>query len=820
MNDAGWDHDQVPSGVTPFVWWAHRRGSLRALLGVALVVGLVGGLALASLAGARRTASTFAAYEDRNVLSHMAVNTFVPDLARVDAIAALPGVESSATYLGLDGYPVVDGEIIRDFRYTGLFGSYDGRFLTQDIATVVRGRLPRFDTADEIALTPGHAAHFGLDVGSEITYHFQTTDAEDSETVTDLGDTTYRVVGIVELPPVLVDENDIIQGAILPPAATAKRLDSFYYAWQGLRLDDGIGGIPALIERLKSDPSVNSLPPVVQRYDLTSAQVQRAVRPQAIALGLFGVAALIATLALGGQGIARLVNRWRTPTSLLRTLGVSRRSRVLLTSLDALLAIGTGCVLALVIAVAASPVAPVGAVRRVAPDTGFDVDATAALGGALLLAVLLTAGIVALAVEATRPTGRLRPVPPSRLANRAAAAGASAPVVVGVGFALHPGGPDQRGPVRGSLAAGAIALAAVVAAAVFGASLVHLITRPAEFGWVWDRMLIAEAGYGSLDRALVDEALAAEPDVTAASLVAFTDLPVGDVSVPAMGVEEVIPGIHFTINAGHAPASAGEIVLGALTMRTLHVGVGDRLTVTTPHGPKSLEVVGSMTFPTIGKGGADHPSLGRGALLTDDGLRALVSPGEACFESDEAICPQAMLLDLADAADDDAVVGRIIASDPDHTPGGTYEQPLSRGADIRNYDQMRRGPMALAALLAVSALAALGFALTSSVRSRRRELALLKALGVTRTGLQTTVLVQALVMAAVAVLVGVPLGLVAGRLAWRRFAESVGVPPFPTAPVVTLAAIAAGVLVACLLAGALPAAIAARTRVNEALRSE
>ena len=67
------------------------------MLGVALVVGLGGGLALASLAGARRTASTFTAYEHRNVLSHMAVNTFVPDLDRVNAIAALPGVESACS---------------------------------------------------------------------------------------------------------------------------------------------------------------------------------------------------------------------------------------------------------------------------------------------------------------------------------------------------------------------------------------------------------------------------------------------------------------------------------------------------------------------------------------------------------------------------------------------------------------------------------------------------------------------------------------------------------------------------------------------------
>ncbi len=119
----------VSSGATTttvFIWRANRRGKLRAILGVALVIGLIGGVALASLAGARRTASTFAAYERQNRLSHVAVNTFVPDLDRVRALAELPGVETSATWLGLDGYPVFDGEVIRDFRYTGVFGSYDG----------------------------------------------------------------------------------------------------------------------------------------------------------------------------------------------------------------------------------------------------------------------------------------------------------------------------------------------------------------------------------------------------------------------------------------------------------------------------------------------------------------------------------------------------------------------------------------------------------------------------------------------------------------------------------------------------------------------
>ncbi|MEJ7845233.1 MAG: FtsX-like permease family protein [Acidimicrobiales bacterium] len=808
------------TATTGFVWRAHRRGKVRTLLGAALVIGLLGGVALASLAGARRTASTFAAYERQNRLSHLAVNTFVPDLDRVNAIAELPGVDTSATWLGLDAYPVLDGEVIRDFRYTGVFGSYDGRFLTQDIATVVSGRLPRLDAVDEVVFTPGHAEFFGVGVGDEITYHYEGRPDDPREPSTDLGESTYRIVGIVELPPVLVDEYDIFEGAVLPPAATAERIDSFYYAWQGLRLEDGIDGIDPFIEQVVNDPRVNHLPPVLQRNDLIRAQVQRAVRPQAIALGLFGAAALVATLALGGQGVGRLVSRWRAPIAPLRAVGMARRQRILLASLDALVAVGVGAVLAAAVAVGLSPLAPVGAVRRLDPDGGFVVDATVTLGGAALLAVLLSMGAVAVAGRLTRPVGRAPVRRPAWLAQRAAAAGAPVPVVVGARFALYPG-PDERSTtVGGALAGGAIALGAIVAATVFGASLVSVISQPARFGWGWDHMLIAEGGYGALDPDLVDAALADEPDVTASTLVAFSDLQLGELTVPGMGVESVVPGIRFTINDGRAPEGPDEVALGSVTMGELGVRVGDQVPASTPEGTTMLEVVGSMTFPSIGIGGADHPSLGRGALLSDDGLRALVSPGQACYETEGALCSQAILLDVADGADADAVIQRIIARNPDNTPGGTYEQGVTRAADIRNYDQMRQGPLALAAVLAVAAIAGLVLTLVSSVKSRRRELALLKALGLARAELRATIRAQALVTALVAVVAGLPLGVVAGRLAWTRFAEGVGVPPSPVQPPVALALIVLVALAAGAIGSALPAALAARTPVNEALRAE
>src|SRR5205085_2510666 len=110
-------------------------------------------------------------------------------------------------------------------------------------------------------------------------------------------------------------------------------------------------------------------------------------------------------------------------------------------------------------------------------------------------------------------------------------------------------------------------------------------------------------------------------------------------------------------------------------------------------------------------------------------------------------------------------------------------QPVQRPAEIVNYRNLGTTPAVLDAALVVSAVVALGLTLASSVRRRRRDLALLKSFGFTHRRLASTVAWQASVTAAIGAVAGIPLGIALGRWLWTLFARSIYVVPQPAVPV-------------------------------------
>ena len=130
-------------------------------------------------------------------------------------------------------------------------------------------------------------------------------------------------------------------------------------------------------------------------------------------------------------------------------------------------------------------------------------------------------------------------------------------------------------------------------------------------------------------------------------------------------------------------------------------------------------------------------------------------------------------------------------------------------------------PNLFAIAMASAGAAALTHTMLVSVRRRRRETAVLRALGFRRGQFYAVGLLQAGTLALVAVAFGILLGVVVGRLAWNALADSIGssLSPFvPVIAVVVVLPLSVFALVALLSVG--PARWASRQRPAAELRSE
>ena len=258
------------------------------------------------------------------------------------------------------------------------------------------------------------------------------------------------------------------------------------------------------------------------------------------------------------------------------------------------------------------------------PDRGISVDGLVlGAGAAALLAVLL--GLLAVAaLRSVRSRGSGSGAGSSAVARAAAAAGLPPTAVVGTRNALEPGSGVRAVPVRSALLGSVAAVTAVVAAVVFNASLGGLTSHPARYGWNWDLVIQAEAGYGAFNPGTMEKLLADEPDVTAWSEFSFAQLPVDGQVIPALGLQPKLGSVQPPTTSGHALSGPGQIELGSVTLRQLGKKVGDRIQIGIPGHQQTVVIAGIVTLPSFGVGSADHPSLGRGAMVTAATLRAVM----------------------------------------------------------------------------------------------------------------------------------------------------------------------------------------------------
>src|SRR6185437_534557 len=138
--------------------------------------------------------------------------------------------------------------------------------------------------------------------------------------------------------------------------------------------------------------------------------------------------------------------------------------------------------------------------------------------------------------------------------------------------------------------------------------------------------------------------------------------------------------------------------------------------------------------------------------------------------------------------------------------------PAPPAAPITTLEDLRVLPTALGGFLALLAFGAVGYALSTAVRRRGRELAVLRTLGVTRRQARLVIVTQATLLAVVGLAAGIPLGLAVGRAVWRVVADFTPFAYQPPASPWALALIAPAALVAANLLALWPARRAARLR--------
>jgi hypothetical protein len=366
-------------------------------------------------------------------------------------------------------------------------------------------------------------------------------------------------------------------------------------------------------------------------------------------------------------------------------------------------------------------------------------------------------------------------------------------------MALESGRGDTAVPVRSAFFGAVVGVLGVIAVFTFASSLDHLVATPRLYGWTWDFATHDQNSRGcSRSGTGVDRVRG----VAAVAAVCTADIEVDGRPVTGWGFTRVRGSITPEIVDGRAPRGPREVALGSTTLDALGKTISDTVRVRGPHGKLAYRIVGSTVLPNVGSAQA----LADGAVFTRAGFQRFFEPQNF----------NRYLVGRYAPGVDRAAVDRRIDALPALDPkiGPTVAVEVDR---LRQIDWF---PATLAALLTVLALLAVGHALVTGVRRRRRELALLKAIGFDRRQVRATVAWQASTLATVGLVVGIPVGLIIGRLVWKLVAIGLGVSTSTTTPTLALLLVIPGVLVLVNLIAFFPARTAAHTRPAVALRSE
>ncbi|MCU1398568.1 MAG: hypothetical protein JWN62_1677 [Acidimicrobiales bacterium] len=620
--------------------------------------------------------------------------------------------------------------------------------------------------------------------------------------------TTVRVVGITRSESDLVPQLDRPPGVELTLPAFGIMVSRAWYVAHGAGTSSFVTtnftlAAGSTLDDVRADLA-RSLPGwavLLTAYEDSPrfTALRRSTSLQGYSFELVAVILLLAGLLFVGQTLLRQIRRELSDRAIVVAMGSGRRLPFVVAAIRFSPVVIGATVMSVVGALVLSSSGPTGIAGRAEVQPGFRFDATVVLGGAALLVIALSA-MVALATAFTvrdRPRVGRRP----RSGALSASIG-SASLRVGI-----------RGYVRGLVIAVVgitVGVASVVTAAIMVGSLERVEADSARYGAPWD-YAVATVG----DPASVVEGVAAakrDPYLTDLALVTASG-PFQLTGVPTFWAVSLQPqrgSMAPTIVSGRIPTADDEVAMGPLTMRAmgLHIGatlsdlptlLGDDSNGSAPGSVGPFTVVGEVLV------GAVDPSVGPGnGVIVTEAVRSRIDTAGSPY----------LVVRTNRSMSQTEVIDHLVK-----TYGSAVVLP-GRQDDLRNLDHVASSPWIVAWLIVALALAAVGHALVTSVRRRRRELAVLRSLGFTSTQVIGSIVCRSMLVAITAVAIGVPIGIVAGRGSWGLLVRDVGLASGPALPGRWIAAAVVGVLVIVPAMSLWPGFRAARTPLVEALRAE
>ncbi|HYL51275.1 MAG TPA: FtsX-like permease family protein [Acidimicrobiia bacterium] len=808
---------------TVFVWVARSGvsevGAIRMLsaidlrrrwlatIAITLLIGTVGAIVIATVAGARRSDTALRRFNDASGSANVEVEVGTPPPQQLRAFETAVGSPPVGLIHAYGMSP-------SDRPNVAMATSVDGTFGTAvDRPRVIAGRLADPRAADEATISESLAQQTGIKLGSVLTTVSLTPEQVASGDFVPKGlRPSFRVVGIVRRPGDLSDL--AASGGIITLTPAFDRAYQGKIALFTLDLRFRVQGGAVAIAHVKDVARRMFGSSRYFRVDNPGSEntgAQNAIDVLTTALWIFAVVAASAALFTVGMVVFRELARWRAQQPALRWIGMTRLERVAATVPRSLVMATGGAAIAVIGAIILSPLFPFGIARRADPDPGVHAYLFALGVGAAGILIFVLAVAAAAAIRVTG-VGIDRASGSQSIADAFGLSRLRPTVSNGVRMALDPGRDERAVPLRSAFVGAAVGVLGVTAVLVFAASLGNLAHTPRLYGWTWDVKARDPSTPAHCDRKSLD--LGRQPGVADIAAICYLGFEIEGRDTVVWGFTQVRGSIEPTIVAGREPSGDDEIALGLDTTNALHKHLGDTVRIGSGKAARAFRIVGRAVFPPMTYGDVQH--LADGAAVTGAGFARIVP-------TDNDATTRYVVARVA-PRDRMNVVRSVRAllirqgNDPEMAADGVSGP--TRPPEIDRIRHVAWFLPALAVLMCLLALIAVAHALIVTARRRRRELAVLKAIGFTPGQVRTTLAWEGPTLAIVAVVFGIPVGVIVGRLAWSLAAHNLGVATTAAFPAWALPAVAAATLLLVNAVASLPARAAARTRTSVALAVE